>query len=75
MKHIVFTYLDNVIPDQIAQELEGPFAIQELKFFCSTGYDPSAADMDGINNYCISKNSDTYYKLQFLGTFNIATNR
>jgi hypothetical protein len=32
VKHIVFTYLDSVIPDQLAQELEGPFAMQELDF-------------------------------------------
>jgi hypothetical protein len=56
VKHIVFIYLDSVIPDQLAQELEGPFAIQELYFSAAhAGYDRSAADMDGINNYCIKK--------------------
>jgi hypothetical protein len=37
VKHIVFIYLDSVISDQLAQEFEGPFAIQELDFSAAQG--------------------------------------
>jgi hypothetical protein len=37
VKHIVFTYLYSVIPDQLTQEFEGPFAIQELDFSAAQG--------------------------------------